>query len=112
MKLKSFVGNCWLFASGIGLLFIADLGIGLYAATQVYFGNGFGQFRLGNVDIPKFLGAGATYLEVFISSLVTIIALTGGLIARYKHYSPERNLLKQYNKAGKTGFFDDLGSDD
>ena len=111
MKLKSFLENCWLFFTGFGLLIIADLGMSIYTGTQVYTGHGLEQFRLGSVDIPKFLGAGATYLEVFITDVVTLICLTVALFARYRYYTPERELLKRYNKEGNTGFLDDLDSD-
>lgn len=114
MKLKNFLTNCWLFATGIGLTLIADLSLWSYSATQVYAGRGLEQFRLGHIDIPKFLGAGATYLDIFILNIATVIALLIALIFRYRHYEPERDILKKLGKEkeGRTSFFDDLGSDD
>jgi hypothetical protein len=114
MKLKSFLTNCWLFASGFGLMFIADLSLWSYSATQVYAGRGLEQFKLGHVDIPKFLGAGATFLDVFILNIATVIALLIALYCRYRYYEPERDILRKLGKEkeGRTGFWDDLGSDD
>ncbi len=114
MKLKKFLTNCWLFVTGLGLALIADLSLWTYSATQVYAGRSLEQFRLGHVEIPKFLGAGATFLDVFILNIATVIALLIAFYCRYRYYEPERDILKKLGreKEGQTGFWDDLGGDD
>ncbi len=114
MKLKNFLTNCWLFTTAIGFTLVADLSLWSYSATQVYAGRGLEQFKLGNVDIPKLLGAGATFLDVFILNIATTIALVIALYCRYRYYEPERDILRKLGKEkeGSTGFWDDLGDSD
>lgn len=61
------------------------LGNLVYCSYQVYLGNGLLQYRLGFIDVPKYLGAGASYLDVLILNVCAIVALLIGIGLRYYH---------------------------
>ena len=73
------------------------VGIALHCVYQVSIGNGHEQFRLAFVDIPKYLGAGASYLDVLILDVLIILALCVGLGLRYYYFRHERDFIKKYN---------------
>ncbi len=79
------------------------VGIAFHCVYQVSIGNGHEQFRLGFVDVPKYLGAGASYLDVLILDALIILALFVGLGFRYYYFRHERDFIKKYNIKVKTG---------
>jgi hypothetical protein len=54
--------STWEFVIAIIAMIGPALGTAAYCAYQVSMGNGLSQFRLGFIDVPKYLGAGASYL--------------------------------------------------
>jgi hypothetical protein len=80
------------------------LGTAVYCAYQVSMGNGLLQFRIGFIDVPKYLGAGASYLDVLILDGLIVLALIIGLGYRYYHFRHERDFIKKYNIDAETGF--------
>lgn len=54
------------------------------------------------VDVPKYLGAGASYLDVLILDVFIILALCVGLGLRYYYDRHERDFIKKYNIKVKT----------
>lgn len=76
----------------------------LHCVHQVVIGNGHEQFRLAFVDVPKYLGAGASYLDVLIYDAFVVLALLVGLGYRYYYFRHERDFIKKYNIKAETGF--------
>ncbi len=112
MKLKAFIGDCWLFISGFGLTLIGDIVFFTYAGLMVYAGKGIEPFTFGSVEIPKLQGAGATFMDVFILNAAIVIAVVIAFIVRYKYYEPERAIIKKHMLKDKAGFWDNLADDD
>jgi len=67
-------------------------------------GNGLLQYRLGFIEVPKYLGAGASYLDVLILNACAVLALLIGIGLRYYHYRHERDFIRKYKIEGETGF--------
>jgi hypothetical protein len=98
----------WELIGGILAIILPALGTAAYCAFKVASGEGHEQFRLGFVDIPKYLGAGASYLDILILDGMMVVALVVGFGLRYYHYRDERDFLKKYKIKGETGFTSDL----
>jgi len=96
--------STWEFIVSIIALVGPPMGMTIYCAYQVAIGNGLEQFQLEFVDIPKFLGAGASFLDVLILNCLIVIAIWGGLGYRYYYYRHERDFIKKYNIDADTGF--------
>ncbi len=79
-------------------------GMAFHCLHQVVIGSGHEQFRLDFVDIPKYLGAGASYLDVLIYDVFVVLALLVGLGYRYYYFRHERDFIKKYNIKAETGF--------
>lgn len=75
---------------------------------KVIHGEGQAEFRLGNVPIPKLLGAGATYLDVLILLSAAEIAMLGAILWRYKEYREEEDFKKKCGITEKRSFVDHL----
>ena len=75
------------------------------------------DFKIGNVEIPKFMGAGASYLDVFIFCIIGILAVAISIYARYRHHKATIDLLRSkgihdYDGDGKIDNFTDKFLDD
>lgn len=81
-----------------------SLGVTFHCAYQISIGNGHEQFRLVFVDVPKYLGAGASFLDVLILDALIVLALLVSLGFRYYYFRHERDFIKKYNVEAETGF--------
>lgn len=108
----SFIVDDWPLLSGLTLSLVGDLMIVAKAAMEIKMGNANELFKLGFVEIPTWLGAGATNLSIVILFIGIWIALIVGFISRYRYYKDE---LFLYKRAGvskyNSGFYKDLGGD-
>ncbi len=95
--------STWEFIVSLIALLGPPLGMAFYCAYQVSIGSGHEQFRLGFVDVPKYLGAGASYLDVLILDVFVVLALLAGLGYRYYYFRHERDFIKKYNIDAETG---------
>ena len=68
---------------------------GVVALDEIYQGNGLELFKLGNLPIPKFLGAGASNIEMFIFCIVGVIAISIGLIRRYLYLRGDIAMMRK-----------------
>jgi len=57
------------------------------------------DFRIGNVEVPKYQGAGASFLDMFIFCAIALIALTVAIYLRYRHH---KTTLDFFRKNGMT----------
>lgn len=96
--------STWEFIVSLFLIIGPPLGMAFHCAYQVSIGNGHEQFQLGFVDIPTYLGAGASYLDVLILNCFAVLALLAGLGFRYYYFRHERDFIKKYNIEAETGF--------
>jgi len=96
--------STWEFIIAMVAMIGPALGTAVYCAYQVSLGNGLLQFRLSFIDVPKYLGAGASYLDVLILDGLIVLALIGGFGYRYYHFRHERDFIKKYNIEAETGF--------
>ena len=76
-----------------------------------------GPFRLGNVPIPYFDGAGATNLYVFSFCVFGFVAVLIAVLMRYLHYRKDLEYLRSKgirdaNNDGKVDSFGDSWLDD
>jgi len=74
-------------------------------------------FALGSVPIPKFLGAGATNLSVFLFSLAGFILIVFAVAVRYFQHKSKLKFMREngiydLNKDGKVDSFEDDFLDD
>jgi len=90
----------------ISLTFVLGpfLGNLVHCAYQVSIGNGLLQYRLGFIEVPKYLGAGASYQDVLILNVCAVLALLIGIALRYYHYRHERDFIRKHKIEGETGF--------
>ena len=98
-------------SSGLFLFFILwgiTLGPLVHCIDKVIKGQSLEPFRLGNVPIPTFQGAGATYLDVLILFLVAFVAVNIAILIRYNQLRNERDFKKKYGIKDDKSFADDL----
>jgi len=100
----------------IAVTFVPLLGVLALCIDKVVKGRGLDAFMLGNMPIPKLLGAGASYLDVLIFMLIATLLLTIALFVRWRHYRLEDDFKKKYGIKDKSSFtdrlIDDLSKDD
>ena len=89
--------STWELAVSLVAILGPPIGVAVHCAYQVSIGNGHEQFRLAFVDVPKYLGAGASYLDVLIFDVLVGLALLVGLGYRYYYFRHERDFIKKYN---------------
>ncbi|MGQ0801260.1 MAG: hypothetical protein ACT4NL_14275 [Pseudomarimonas sp.] len=75
------------------------------------------SFRLGSVEVPKFMGANATNVSVVVFCAVGILAIAAGYVVRYFYYRAFLAKLRargvtDINNDGKTDVFTDRFLDD
>ncbi|MAM89513.1 MAG: hypothetical protein CME36_19610 [unclassified Hahellaceae] len=104
--------STWQFLITIAALALPPLCLTGYCWYKVATGEGAEQFRLGFVDIPKYLGAGASYLDVLILNICVLLVLAVGFAVRYYQYRHERDFMRKYGIKGGTGFVRDLRDPD
>lgn len=72
---------------GLALVFfVFSIGFiiyGVISLDKILKGEGLELFMLGNLPIPKYLGAGASNIEMFIFCVIGTLAIFIGLIRRY-----------------------------
>ena len=96
--------STWEFIVAIIAMIGPAVGTAVYCAYQVSMGNGLAQFRLGLIEVPKYLGAGASYLDVLILDVLIVVALAGGFGYRYYYFRHERDFIIKYKIDAETGF--------
>ena len=84
------------------------LGPTVYCLDKVINGQSLEPFRLGNVPIPSFQGAGASYLDVLILFGAAFLAVNIAMIIRYHQLKNERDFKKKYGIKDHKSFTDDL----
>lgn len=102
-RMSEWHNSTWELAVSLVAIIAPPLGVAFYCAYQVSIGNGHEQFRLAFVDVPKYLGAGASYLDVLILDAIAVLALLVGLGFRYYYFRHERDFIKKYNIETETG---------
>jgi len=90
---------------------------GVISLERIFNEGALGDFRLGNVPIPKWQGASASNLSVFIFCLVGIVAVVIAIVIRYFYYRKDLEYLRSrgiydLNKDGKIDSFEDKWLDD
>lgn len=107
-KLLDWLWSSWRFALTLVLMVSPFLGLTALCLLKVQAGQGLQPFRLGMVDMPRFLGAGASYLDVLLLCLLVPAALLTALLLRYRYYRDERDFLRRHGLPGRTGFWGGL----
>ncbi len=85
---------------------------GVISLSRIFeFGAG-GEFRIGNVPIVKWMGAGASNLDVFLFCATGVVLVTIVIVRRYFYFRKDIELLRSkgiydVNKDGKIDSFAD-----
>ncbi len=87
------------------------LGVLVHCIDKVLRGEGLEPFKLGNVPIPKFLRAGASYQDALILMIVAVQSLMAGLFFRWRYYRLEDDFKNKYKIKDKSSFADKLIED-
>lgn len=98
----------WGFMVFVAAVCLPSVAAGFHCLLNIWRGKALETFGLGIMAHPILTNLGVTYLEVFIGSMVTLIALLVGLYLRYRYYRDERDFMKKYNIKGKAGFSRDF----
>lgn len=80
------------------------LGPTVVCLDKIISGYGGAIFRLGNVPIPKYLGAGATYWDVFVLDVICLGVLCLGIYYDYSEYKLEKDFRSRYAKNTKYSY--------
>lgn len=87
ISIKKELSNFFYTLRGLALVFfVFNFGFivyGVISLDKIIKGGGLELFMLGNLPVPKYLGAGASNIEMFIFCVIGVIAIFIGLIRRY-----------------------------
>ncbi len=91
--------------------------IGVIALGQTISEGPMESFRIGQTDVPKWLGAGATNLGICVFCLVVLIALAVCIVLRYLQHRETLDFLRgrgidDFDRDGKVDSFADSFLDD
>lgn len=90
---------------------------GVISLGRMLSGDPLGEFRLGNVPLPRWQGAGAANIHVFIFCLVGIVTVAVAIVIRYFYYRKTIEFMRSrgindIDKDGKIDSFADKHWDD
>ncbi|MEM7359885.1 MAG: hypothetical protein AAF431_12365 [Pseudomonadota bacterium] len=100
---------------GIGLFLVYGLGfiiLGVIAYHAFQLNGWHEPFKLGNVPIPTYQGAGATNFQIFTMCVAGLVAIGAAVVSRYFYYREVIESLRElgiddYDRDGQVDSFAD-----